>query len=614
MKDIIKQKLKNLPDKPGVYIMKDSGGAIIYVGKAKILKNRVRQYFGKGTNHTPKVRAMVEKIEDFEYIITDSEFEALCLECNLIKQNQPKYNILLKDDKHYPFIKISYREEYPKMSLTRKIEDDGAKYFGPYPNSAIVYTTIDTVSKMFGLQQCKKRFPRDIGKERPCLYHSIGKCMAPCSGEITAEEYKKAFSDVERFLEGKHTDLLKKLEKEMNLAAEKLEFERAARMRDKINNIRGIMSNQKVIAGRREDIDVFATSIDEDLSVFEIFFIRHGKLIGNESYKQSSVLATSEGDVLTEFVKAYYNRDVFVPDKVLCAQSIHDSSEISEWLSQKREKKVKVSVPQRGELRKIADMATKNCRHNIAEYKIEILSKMNNKKALGELAKLLGIEIPHRIEAYDISNTSGVDNVGSMVVFEDGEKATDQYRRFKIKYIVGANDYDCMKEVLVRRFMHYHEDEESSFKKLPDLILIDGGKGHVAAAKEALSHLAIDVKTFGMVKDSKHRTRGLTTDKDELSVEIGSPAMRLVTRIQDEAHRFAITYHKKLRGKRNLKSDLINIKGIGEAKAKTLMKHFKSVENIKNASYEEIASVKGIDKASAKNIFDYFKEKSLQIK
>lgn len=606
MNETILSKLKTLPDSPGVYIMRDNRGSIIYVGKAKILKNRVRQYF-HGTNHTPKVAAMIEKIEDFEYILTDTEFEALCLESNLIKKHKPRYNILLKDDKGYPFIKIT-AEAFPRITLARKKEADGAQYFGPYPSSAVVYDTLDVVRRIFSIQHCNKKFPAEIGKARPCLYHAMHRCSAPCTGQIPAEDYQKTFGEITRFLNGEHTRLIRELEEKMEEAAAELAFEAAAAYRDKIEGIRRIAKQQKVITGKK-DADIFALALAEDLAVFAVFFIRGGKLLGSRIYKESGGLYPSEPETLASFVQAYYSRDVEVPPYVYTGFPLPDAAPLQTWLTEKRGKSVLVHRPVRGELRQLCDMAVKNCTHTLENFKIDELRKTNRDRALSDLQEEIGMaSLPVRIEAYDISNTGGSENVGSMIVFINGKKAPAEYKRFKIKYIIGSNDYDCMKEVLSRRFLRYH-DADSGFSSPPDLILVDGGLGHVHAAEEALDNLAITIPVFGMVKDDHHRTRGLIHSDGTISLTPGSAAFRLVTLIQDEAHRFAISYHKKLRTKRSFSGELDGIRGVGPAKKKALLSHFKSVTAIRNASPQALAAVKGIDRTTAQNIYAYFEGK-----
>lgn len=607
MNNKISEKLRQLPGLPGVYIMRDSTGLIIYIGKAKNLKNRVKQYFGSGSGHTPKVSAMVQKIEDFEYIITDSEFEALCLECNLIKKHKPKYNILLKDDKGYPFIKVTVKDEYPRISLARKSENDGARYFGPYPNSAVIRDTIDVLRKIFKIQHCGKQFPRDIGKERPCLYYSMNRCMAPCSGNIDSKEYKKVFEQICGFLDGKHSKLISELKADMQEAVDNLAFERAAAIRDRIVGIEKISEGQKVTAGTLREADIIALAHDDDLAVFTCFFVRGNKLVGSRTFKQSGMLILNEEAAVSEFISAYYSSDNDIPARVVCAISPGNMDELSKWLTDKKGKKVTVMEPQRGEVRKLADMAIKNSRHSLMEYKLNLLKKNDKNRALEELAGALCLpEPPEVIEAYDISNTGGEENVGSMVTFVSGKKSSKDYKRFKIKNIVGSNDYECMKEVLVRRFMHYHEDASGGFKRLPSLILVDGGRGHVSAAKEALGYMDIDVPVYGMVKDDRHKTSNLTDENAVIGLTPGTPAFRLVTQIQDEAHRFAITYHKTLRSKKTFESELSGIKGVGEARRRALMKHFKSVKKIKEADIDALSQVPGIDRTTAKNIYDFF--------
>ena len=603
----ISEKLANLPELPGVYIMKDSAGKIIYVGKAKILKNRVRQYFHANSNHTPKVTAMVSHIADFEYIVCDSEYEALCLESNLIKKNLPRYNILLKDDKHYPYIKVTVNDEYPKIMSVRKIENDGARYFGPYPGRGTVRNTIDAVLKIFKVQHCKKVFPRDIGKERPCIYYSIGKCMAPCIGRISSEDYKKLFKDICSFLDGNNIKLIESLKKQMNEYAERFEFEKAAAVRDKIFGIQKLQNSQKVISEKAKDIDVLAFATDGDISVFRVFFIRNGKMIGDDIYKNDSAVSLERETIIEDFVRAYYESKTLIPDFVYCAVSQDNTEALSKWLTELKGKKCEVRLPQRGEGKSLLEMAEKNAEISLAQYKIDILTNSSKEKALSELADALNLSVkPVRIEAYDISNTSGSENVGSMVVFEKGKPKKSEYKKFKIKYIVGSNDYDCMREVLSRRFLRYH-DGDTGFICLPDLILVDGGIGHVGAAKEALKNLSINIPVFGMAKDDHHHTRALVDSDGEVPLPIHSAAFRLVTFIQDEAHRFAITYHKQLRGKKAMESELEGIKGIGKKRRQELLKHFKSIKNIKAATLEELEKVNSIDKNTARNIYDFFR-------
>lgn len=604
----IDEKLKRLPDLPGVYIMRDKLGTIIYVGKAKNLKNRVRQYFHDSGNHSTKVIAMVSNITDFEYIVVDNEYEALCLESNLIKENKPKYNILLKDDKHYPYLKVTVRDKYPQLKVVRRIENDGARYFGPYSGRGTVKNTVDAVKRIFKIQHCKKMFPRDIGKERPCLYNSMGRCMAPCTGNIDETEYKKQFDEICDFLEGNQSKLIKKIEKEMYEAARTLKFEKAAALRNRADGIRKLDESQKVISEKNRDIDAFAIAEDGDIAAIRIFFIRGGKMTGDDTYREKNAVYLEKETLLQDFLHSYYSGENIIPDIVICDIPKESAESFSKWLTEKKGKNVECRNPERGELRALLDMAEKNAKISLSQYKIDVLSKNNKERAISELKEALCLQKnPNRIEAYDISNTSGSENVGSMVVFTDGKPDKNEYKKFKIKYIVGSNDYDCMREVLSRRFLRYIE-KDKSFSKLPDIILIDGGVGHLTAAKEALNNLAIDVPTFGMVKDDHHRTRGLVCDSGEISISIQSSAMRLITHIQDEAHRFAITYHKELRSKKTFESSLDDIAGVGETRKKALMKHFKSIKKIKVATIKELMEAPGINQKTAENIFEFFKK------
>ncbi len=607
MNERISEKLKNLPASPGVYIMRDSAGTIIYVGKAKILKNRVRQYFRNGNPHPPKVQAMIEKIVDFEYILTDTEFESLCLECNLIKKHRPRYNILLKDDKGYPFIKIT-NEAYPRISLARKNAGDDALYFGPYPSSAVIRDTLDMVRKIFKIQYCNKKFPQEIGRSRPCLYYAMHRCSAPCTGNVDSATYRRIFDEIIHFLNGEHSALMKELETQMEDHAANLEFEAAASCRDKLLGVQRIAKEQKVISSYK-NADVFAVATFDDLAVFTVFFLRGGKMLGSKTFREEGRLYVDTAEALGGFMTAYYNRDVEIPSNVFAASPLPAADEMAQWLSEKRGASVSVRTPQRGELRRLSEMAVKNSAHALENFRLDVLRKTNRDKALSELAAEIGMDIPpHRIEAYDISNTGGSENVGSMIVFLDGKKSPADYKRFKIKYIVGSNDYDCMKEVLARRFMRFHEESEG-FAAMPDLLLVDGGVGHVHAAEEILADLAIPVPVMGMVKDDGHRTRGLVRSNGEVTLAVGSAAFRLVTLIQDEAHRFAINYHKKLRSAKSFAGELDGIRGVGPAKKKALLSHFKSIAKIRAASVEDLVSIKGIDRAAAENIYAFFQQK-----
>ncbi|MFL0269003.1 excinuclease ABC subunit UvrC [Candidatus Clostridium radicumherbarum] len=611
--------LKILPDKPGVYLMKNSLGEVIYVGKAKILKNRVRQYFQSSKNHSEKVKAMVKNIAEFENIVTDSEMEALILECNLIKKYRPKYNILLKDDKHYPFIKITTNEDYPRVFMTRILAKDGAKYFGPYTDVSAVYETLDLIKKVFPIRTCKMVIKEGETNIRPCLNYHIGLCNAPCAGLVSKEDYGKLVQDIIDLLSGKDKHVLRELKIEMEAAAEKLEFENAASYRDKIAAVLKIVEKQKIITGNFEDEDFISIYSDEKDTCAMIFFLRDGKILGKENYMLENTAGISNGEIISDFVKEFYGGTAFVPKNIF-VQNIEDSELIEEWLTMKRGSKVSIKVPQRGDKKDLLEMVTKNAKLTLEQFKLKLLQdKEIHKTALKELASVIDLEeLPNRIEAYDISNIQGVDSVGSMIVFEGGKAKNSDYRRFKIKSVIGANDYDSMREILTRRFKHGLEEIEKikernlelsagKFCVFPDLILMDGGKGQVNIALEVLASLNIDIPVCGMVKDDKHNTRGLIYNNNEVLIRPSSNVMQLITRIQDEVHRFAITYHRSLRDKRVLHSVLEDIPGVGEKRRKELLKKFGSIENIKNAKVEELLETPAIDKRAAQSIFDYFR-------
>lgn len=607
MNEIIEEKLAKLPDKPGVYMMKNAAGTVIYVGKAKVLKNRVRQYFHASANHSAKTLVMVSKIHDLDYIICDSEMEALVLESNLIKEYKPKYNILLKDDKHYPYLKITMGEEYPRLLYVRRIENDGAKYFGPYPSGYSIRETLKLVRDIFMIPHCAKRFPRDIGKERPCLYHAMGRCSAVCTGNIGAEEYRETFKSIIKFLEGKDSEVIDSLREEMRSAAAALEFERAALLRDRIDSVLRLGERQKVITDSGGDMDVVAAAAADSLASAEVFYIRGGKLIGSDSFNLSAALALEPPRLLSDFLPQFYSRDNFIPETVLISDEIEDCSALEAYLSGKRGKKVSVKVPQRGDNRKTVEMALKNAYKNIENYKTEQVREKLRGAAVIELASALALEvIPDRIEAYDISHISGTDTVASMVVFKNGRSARREYRRFKIRTVDGANDTASMREVLMRRFTHEQNKGDGRFASLPDLILLDGGIAQLNAVKELFAELNVDIPVFGMVKDDRHRTRGIVSEQGEAFLNPTGAAFRLVTNIQDEVHRFAIEYHRKLHEKKIVASELENIGGIGKQKRIALMKHFKSIAKIKQAPVEELAEVKGISRKNAEAIHEFF--------
>lgn len=613
----IEEQLKLLPEKPGVYIMKDKYGEIIYVGKAISLKNRVRQYFQNSKNHGAKVSAMVSNISEFEYIVTDSELEALILECNLIKKHRPKYNILLKDDKQYPYIKVTLNENYPRVLFTRKIEKDKAKYYGPYSSSFAVRETIDIIKKLFPVRTCN----RVIGKntqDRPCLNYYIGRCLAPCMGNVDEEEYNGMIKDICTFLSGRHDDLILDLEHKMNEASENLEYEKAADYRDKIISIKKVQETQKVLSSNMEDEDIIGFARSEDKTCVQIFFIRGGKLIGREHF----IIIDDESSIsyiLNQFVKQFYSGTVFIPKSILIQENIDEKDIIEKWLAGRKGANVSIKVPIKGEKKKLVLMASENAEMTLKNFSEKLIrEKEMSTGAVEELSDILGLDsVPNRIEAYDISNIQGVDPVGSMVAFIDGKAKNSEYRRFKIKTVVGANDYASMQEVIRRRFNHGFDEikrlqekrinmDSLKFSSFPDLILVDGGLGHVNSVSETLKELGIDIPICGMVKDDRHRTRGLIYDNHELFIDQNSPAFKLITRIQDEAHRFAISYHRSLRGKGLTVSLLDKIDGIGEVRKKALIKEFGSIDRIREATIEELQNIQGMNRRSAESVYNFF--------
>ncbi|GAA0121683.1 MAG: excinuclease ABC subunit UvrC [Clostridium argentinense] len=610
--------LKNLPNSPGVYLMKNSLGEIIYVGKAKNLKNRVRQYFQSSKNHSEKVKAMVKHIAEFEYIVTDSEIEALILECNLIKKYSPRYNILLKDDKSFPLIKITINEDFPRVIVTRNMSNDGAKYFGPYTDATAVYTTFDLIKKVFPLRTCKRVIKEDGQSTRPCLNYHINLCKAPCDKLISKDDYRKIVDDVIDLLTGKDKEIVSKIKTEMEEASMNLDFEKAASLRDKLLAIEKINEKQKIISVNFENEDFIAISQDEKDSCVQIFFLRDGKILGREHFILDDTGSEEPGEVISNFMKSFYGGTAFIPKQIYVSH-IDDSEVLEEYLSMKKEYKVSIKVPIKGEKKKILDMVHKNAKHDLEMFKIKHkVDKQMQNIALEELTNILGLdEIPERIEAYDISNIMGMDSVGTMVVFQDGKPKNSDYRRFKIKTVKGANDYESMREILTRRFNHGLEEVKKikenkislsagKFSVFPDLILMDGGRGQVNIALEVLEELNINIPVCGMVKDDRHRTRGLIYNNEELPIKINSQCMHLITRIQDEVHRFAITYHRSLRNKTTLYSVLEDIPRIGEKRRKELLKKFGSVENIKNANDEELLSTPSMDIRAVESIKEYF--------
>lgn len=610
--------IKNLPDKPGVYLMKNSLGEVIYVGKAKVLKNRVKSYFQKSKNHSEKVKVMVKNIAEFEYIVTDSEMEALILECNLIKKYSPKYNILLKDDKFYPFIKITVNDDYPRVFVTRRFAKDGGKYFGPYTNGSAVYETLDLIYKIFPLRNCKLVIKENGEKVRPCLNYHIKKCLGPCGGHISKEEYGKMINDIIDILSGKETYITKMLKSDMEKAAEELEFEKAASLRDKILSINAIAEKQKIFKTMEGDEDFINIEQDEKDSCIQVFFSRDGKVIGREHFIFENTANEGIGEIIEDFIGSFYGGTAKIP-KAIYVPQIDNFDLMEEYLTIKRGSKVWIKVPQKGQKKEMLEMVKNNARITLEKFKDKYLKdKEINRISLLELQDLLELEeCPQRIEAYDISNIQGVDSVGTMIVFEEGRAKNSDYRRFKIKTVKGANDYDSMREILTRRFNHGLDEIKAiqqrdlklsagKFSTFPDLIMMDGGKGQVNVALEVLQSLNIDIPVCGLVKDDKHQTRGIIYNNNELIINKGSNLMQLIRRIQDEVHRFAITYHRSLRDKRTLHSVLDDIPYVGEKRRRALLVKFGSVDNIKKASMQELLETQSIDKKSAESIYNYF--------
>ena len=608
----IQEELKKLPGRPGVYIMHDEKDHIIYVGKAVSLKNRVRQYFQSSRNKRVKIEQMVTHIRRFEYIVTDSELEALVLECNLIKEHHPKYNTMLMDDKTYPFIKVTTNEAFPRVVLSRKMLKDKARYFGPYTSSQAVRDTIDLIHKLYHLRSCSRSLPRDIGKERPCLNYHIKQCEAPCQGYISQEEYGKAVNEVLRFLNGNYDTVLGELEEKMNAASEALEFERAIEYRELISSVKKVAQKQKITDSSGEDRDVLAVASQEEDAVVQVFFIRGGRLIGRDHFYLRIAKDESASEILNSFILQYYAGTPFIPGELMLQDEVEDQELLETWLSSKRGQKVTLRVPKKGTKEKLVELAQENARMVLAKDK-ERLKREEGRTigAVKEIAALLGLDEIVRMEAYDISNTNGFESVGSMVVYERGRPKRNDYRKFKIKGIKGADDYGSMREVLTRRFTHGLKERQENaelgkFTAFPDLILMDGGKGQVNVALQVLDELHLDIPVCGMVKDDHHRTRGLYYHNEEIPIDRASEAFRLITRIQDEAHRFAIEYHRQLRGKGQVHSILDDIEGIGPARRKALMREYLSLDDIKKASVEELAKIPSMNEKAAESVYKFF--------
>lgn len=610
---IIEEELKKLPAKPGVYIMHGEKDEIIYVGKAISLKNRVRQYFQSSRNKGAKIERMVTHITRFEYIITDSELEALVLECNLIKEHRPKYNTMLKDDKSYPFIKVTVNEPYPRVLFARRMKKDKARYFGPYTSGGAVKDVIELVRKLYQVRSCNRSLPRDTGKDRPCLYYHMKQCKAPCQGYISQKEYRKNINKVIKFLNGDFQDTISELMEKMQKASEEMRYEDAMEYRDLIRSIEKIGERQKITGYGQEDRDIIAVAMDEseDLrdqdAVVQVFFIRDGKLIGRDHFYLRVAKGDTKAQVLSSFLKQFYAGTPFIPSEIMLQSEIEDADIIEEWLTTRRKQKVHIRVPKKGTKEKLVELALENARMVLSKDRERI--KREEGRTIGavhEVEDWLGLENVVRMEAYDISNISGFESVGSMVVYEKGRPKRSDYRKFKIKWVQGPNDYASMEEVLTRRFTHESNGEFDSFARLPDLILMDGGRGQVNIALKVLNNLGISIPVCGMVKDDHHRTRGLYFDNVEIPIDTSSEGFRLITRIQDEAHRFAIEYHRSLRSKEQVHSILDDIPGIGDTRRKALLRKFKSVENIRDASEEELAQTESMNAGSARQVYEFF--------
>ena len=610
---IIEEELKKLPAKPGVYIMHGEKDEIIYVGKAISLKNRVRQYFQSSRNKGAKIERMVTHITRFEYIITDSELEALELECNLIKEHRPKYNTMLKDDKSYPFIKVTVNEPYPRVLFARRMKKDKARYFGPYTSGGAVKDVIELVRKLYQVRSCNRNLPRDTGKDRPCLYYHMKQCKAPCQGYISQEEYRKNINKVIKFLNGDFQDTISELMEKMQKASEEMRYEDAMEYRDLIRSIEKIGERQKITGYGQEDRDIIAVAMDEskDLrdqdAVVQVFFIRDGKLIGRDHFYLRVAKGDTKSQVLSSFLKQFYAGTPFIPSEIMLQSEIEDAEIIEEWLTTRRKQKVHIRVPKKGTKEKLVELALENARMVLSKDRERI--KREEGRTIGavhEVEEWLGLKNVVRMEAYDISNISGFESVGSMVVYEKGRPKRSDYRKFKIKWVQGPNDYASMEEVLTRRFTHESNGEFDSFARLPDLILMDGGRGQVNIALKVLNDLGIRIPVCGMVKDDHHRTRGLYFNNVEIPIDTSSEGFRLITRIQDEAHRFAIEYHRSLRSKEQVHSILDDIPGIGDTRRKALLRKFKSVENIRDASEEELAQTESMNTGSARQVYEFF--------
>ena len=614
----IEEELKKLPASPGVYIMHDKHDEIIYVGKAISLKNRVRQYFQSSRNKTAKIEKMVSRIARFEYIITDSELEALVLECNLIKEYRPKYNTMLKDDKAYPYIKVTVEEPFPRILFSRTMKKDKSRYFGPYTSAGAVKDTIDLIHKLWKIRTCSRNLPKDMGKERPCLNYHIKQCSAPCQGFISEADYRTSVEQAVEFLNGHYGPVLSMLKQKMMDASEEMDFEKAIEYRELLNSVKQVAQKQKITSQSMEDRDIIAMARDDEDAVVQVFFVRDGKLIGREHFHVSASTAEEDGQILGSFIKQFYAGTPFIPREIWTQQEFDEMGLVGQWLTKRRGQGVKFVIPKKGQKERLVELAAKNALLVLSQDKEKIKrEELRTIGAMNQIGEWLGLSGIRRIEAFDISNISGFESVGSMVVYEDGRPKRNDYRKFRIKTVQGPNDYASMEEVLTRRFEHgleekkeYSGDTEGnrlgSFTRFPDLIMMDGGRGQVNVALKVLRELGLDIAVCGMVKDDRHRTRGLYFQNVEIPIDRHSEGFKLITRIQDEAHRFAIEYHRSLRSKSQVHSVLDDIEGIGPARRKALMRRFKTPEAVRDASFEELAETEGMNRRAAENVYAFF--------
>ena len=616
----IEEELKKLPGQPGVYIMHDAKDAIIYVGKAISLKNRVRQYFQSSRDKTAKIKQMVSKIARFEYIVTDSELEALVLECNLIKEHRPRYNTMLKDDKTYPYIKVTASEEYPRILFSRQMKKDKNKYFGPFTSAGAVKDTIELIRKIYRIRACSRKLPQDMGKDRPCIYYHIHQCDAPCQGYISQANYQKSVKQAVGFLNGQYEPVMKYLEEKMRTASETMEFEKAIEYRDLLDSVRKVAQKQKITSQSMEDRDIIAMAKDERDAVVQVFFVRDGKLIGREHFHMNLTGSESKAEILNSFVKQFYAGTPFVPHEIWVQEELEDAEVIASFLTARRGQKVRFVVPKMGEKERLVELAEKNAKMVLSQDKEKIKrEELRTIGAMNQIGSWIGLSGIKRVEAYDISNISGFESVGSMIVYENGRPKRNDYRKFRIRTVQGPNDYASMREVLLRRFSHGLEETKKlqaeggdlamgSFTRFPDLLMMDGGRGQVNIALEVLRELQLEIPVCGMVKDDNHRTRGLYYQNVEIPIDRHSEGFQLITRIQDEAHRFAIEYHRSLRGKEQVRSVLDDIKGIGPARRKSLMRTFKTIEAVREASVEELEAAPQMNRAAAEAVYIFFRD------